>query len=280
MRFVNAAAAALVLLLAGAVHGQDEPVSSASPAPTPSNSASSDTAASTGSADQQPTPTPTPTGTTDGSSSSLPSPSGYPDSDLDPATRCQPDQLVAGPFCSPKPHDVWRTDGNYYVTWDNDRWALNSTVIITLNYDEQGGAGPVVKDYTFPNSRGFLTIVRPSLSLPLTLSVLAPFHFFHSLPPSPAQTLTPSPTPRALTHHPLPHPLPRPPTLTLPHTPSHSSHSHPLSPPLLHSHSLAPPLSHLLTLLAPSHPPLSPLVRASGWLTGGYHDSTPRKTGC
>lgn len=163
MRYANAAAAALVLLLAGTAHGQDNASSAAS------NSANS--------ADNQTTPTPT---LMDGSSSSsLPSSTstGYPDSDLDSTTRCEPDQLVAGPFCEPKPQDVWRTDGNYYVTWDNDRWNLNSTVYLTLNYAEPGEAGRLAGSFTFSNARGFFTIVRLSPSPPellLTLPYLPP----------------------------------------------------------------------------------------------------------
>ncbi|KAF8544971.1 hypothetical protein BDD12DRAFT_699572, partial [Trichophaea hybrida] len=62
------------------------------------------------------------------------------------------------PFCSPKPHDIWYTDGTYYVTWDNGRWNANSTCYLTLNYLTPGSKGRVAQDFQFPNARGFFTI--------------------------------------------------------------------------------------------------------------------------
>lgn len=229
MRYANAAVAALVLLLAGTAHGQDKGSS------TPSDISS---------ADIQPSPTLTPTPTPTDGSSSLPSSTstGYPDSDLDSTTRCEPDQLVVGPFCEPKPQDVWRTDGNYYVTWDNDRWNLNSTVYLTLNYADPGEAGRLAESFTFSNARGFFTIVRLSPSS-LELLLTHPHTLLHP-------TLTFSPSLSAPHSHPAPHPHPR--------LPLGSSHSLPL-PRLTPSYTSTPPPSRL----------------ADGWLC-----SNPRETGC
>jgi len=132
----------LVLLLATGAFAQDESSAgvSSSPAPTVSEAPTSITS----------------------TVSSTASSSGLPDSDLDPATRCRQNEIVAGPFCSPKPQDVWHTDGTYYVTWDNDRWNANSTCYLTLNYLNPGSKGRVAEEFQFSNARGFFTVVSTS----------------------------------------------------------------------------------------------------------------------
>ncbi|KAI5851033.1 hypothetical protein BZA05DRAFT_399513 [Tricharina praecox] len=147
MRFLHLLPAA-ALLFASSVFAQDS-----------SAAASSASSEATSTAVTTTTGTSSSTGTSTSTSSSISaSSSSIADPDDDPATRCRQDGIVAFPFCAPATHDIWRTDGNYYVTWDNDEWDMNSTVYLTLNYKTKGGAGPVVKEWTISNALGFYSI--------------------------------------------------------------------------------------------------------------------------
>ena len=146
MHFLRLLPAAAVLLVPTVFAQGDTTVSSAS--------TTAATASSTGTA-------------TSTSATASPSSPSIPDPDDDPATRCRQADIVAFPFCTPAAHDIWRTDGNYYVTWDNDVWDMNSTVYLTLNYKTAGGAGPVAGEWKLANALGFYSIAGSPLPLPM-----------------------------------------------------------------------------------------------------------------
>jgi len=152
MRFLRYLPAAAALLFASGAFGQNESAVS--------SAADESGTATTTSATTTPTSASTGTGTgTATSASASASSSIVPDPDADPATRCRQADIVRFPFCAPAAHDVWRTSGTYYVTWDNDEWDMNSTVFLTLNYQTPGKDGPVAGEWHIANALGFFTIV-------------------------------------------------------------------------------------------------------------------------
>ncbi|KAL7269428.1 hypothetical protein RUND412_007910 [Rhizina undulata] len=85
----------------------------------------------------------------------------------DPVTGCNASKYeITGPgkttpyvpFCAPRNGTEWWVGGHYYVTWNRNFWERNSTVVLTLNYVNYGGAGMVVDTWTTSNSLGFMAL--------------------------------------------------------------------------------------------------------------------------
>ncbi|KAI5779217.1 hypothetical protein EDC01DRAFT_621747 [Geopyxis carbonaria] len=74
---------------------------------------------------------------------------------------CDKNKYVGdGPFCNPKNGTSWYVGGKYYVSWDDGIWAPNSSVSITLNYENPGKSGKIAQNWDLSNSLGF-TVVPP-----------------------------------------------------------------------------------------------------------------------